>query len=161
MNRSVSWSVCCFWFNGPFRHFSLYRAVSQIEFFPKISRTPRHWKFTPPPPPPPQHRSVSACIVRVPKVDCGHGTFAIFFKNRLLDRAVVLSNRITPSFMNVLAVAQQCLWFTCASSQDSSQPAIQRFLNKVFTGRSIDSKSPNAFSLKTGQTAHLFFLHVL
>ena len=39
------------------------------------------------------------------------------FESRLLDQVDVLSNQITPSFILVLAVAQQC----------SSQPAHQRF----------------------------------
>ena len=87
--------------------------------------------------------------MRVPKVDCGQRTFA-FFESGLLDGAVVLSNQITLSFIYVLAVAQQC----------SSQPTHQRFLNKAFTGRSIDSKSSNAFPVKTGQTAMALSAHV-
>ena len=67
------------------------------------------------------------------------GLLHFFFESRLLVRAIVLSNRMSSSFIK-------------------SQPAHQRFLNKVFTGSSIDSKSSNAFSLKTGQTTRMRWL---
>ena len=91
--------------------------------------------------------------MRILKVDCGF--YTILRAGCLIGLSIC---QIELHSYDILAVAPQCLLFTCAASQDSSQPAHQRFLNKVFSGRLIDSKSSNAFSAKTGQTVRLRWL---
>ena len=56
-----------------------------------------------------------------------------------------------------LIVAKGFLHFCESGLLDGAD---QRFLNKAFTGRLIDSKSSNAFIVKTGQTAMALSAHV-